>query len=398
MTMILPSAIDLRSAIDNTYYQGPTNKCVAGSTKAAAETMCDLVPAFAGLRFSADYIYARGKFWGGSGMGDTGLQPDWVSKALKQDGMSQTWNDYGDYYVHPDQATIDTAKQFGPIDLVRMPWYNDDIILSIKRSLAFGFPVIITLNLCTAFWNIPPGGSWKTMDWDANDVTRAEHAVCIVGYDDSCGRFLIENSWGSHNGDGGFYGFKYDKFIPGPQSCVTGYYRLETFPAKNQRVSGFVAGAPTLSTNEASDFFQRYKPHLTSYLNTLSGQTLIDECIRLGVSDKMLEHVKGWTRGSMAQVLPGLNFTGMHMDNPTGYWFITSGECLEFVQRNKQSAFETLANIMTVSGVVALMQTAKTLGYSDKHVEYLAGWERGQIRDNAPAFGIPMTDIILDLL
>jgi len=339
----------------------------------------------------------KGKFWGGMGMGDTGLQPDWVAKALKQDGLSQTWNDYGDFWTHPDQTTIDTAKQFGPIELVRMPWYNNDIILSIKRSLAFGFPVIIVLNLCTAFWNIPPG-NWRTMDWDANDLTRGEHAVCIVGYDDACGRFLIENSWGSHNGDGGFYGFPYDKFLPGPQSCVTNYWRLETFPAKAVKVPGFVAGSPTLLANEASDFYVRYRPQLQARLNNFSGQGLINECVRLGISDKMLEALKGWARLSLVQNNPGLDFSAMHFDSPTGYTFITSTECLEFVSRNKQAAFEHFESVLTPLGVVAMMQEAKLLGYSDKHIEYLANWERGLIQQNAAMFGVSLSDIILDLL
>lgn len=396
MTMIIPSEIDLRSNIDNVYYQGPTNKCCPFSCKGAIETAFDRSPTHQGVRVSADYIYARGKFWAGYS-GDTGLHPEKASLALARDGVSLNWNDYQDLYTQPDQATIDLAKQVTPIDMVRMPWYNDDIILSIKRSLAFGFPVIIVLNLCVNFYNIYPG-SWKTMDWDANQPTNGEHAVVIVGYDDACGRFLIENSWGAHNGDGGFYGFKYDKFLPGPQCCVTQYWRMENLPVKPQRVPGFTAGTPTLSTGEASEFYERFKPHMTSYLNTLIGQNLIDECIRFGVSDKMLESIKGWARGSMATNLPGVNFTGMHYDSPTGYWFITSQECLEFVQRNKTAAYTMFENVLVPQGVVEMMGMAKALGYSDKHIEYLANWERGQIRDNAHLFGLSLSDIILDLL
>lgn len=396
MTMILPSAIDLRSTIDQVYYQGASNKCCPFSCKGAIEAMFDRSPTHSGVRVSADYIYARGKFWAGYS-GDTGLHPEKAARALKQDGVSLDWNDFQDFYTQPPQSVIDAARLVTPIDLVPMPWYNDDTILSIKRSLAFGFPVVIVLNLCVNFYNIYPG-SWKTMDWNANQATNGEHAVVIVGYDDAAGRFLIENSWGTHNGDGGFYGFPYDKFLGGPQWCVTQYWRFENLPVKPVRVPGFIAGVPELNASEASDFFVRYRPHLQGYLNTLGGQTLISECIRLGVSDKMLETLKGWGRGSMAVNLPGVDFTGMFYDNPQGYSFLTSAECLGFIQRNKPAALEALAGIANSQGLVALFQVAKSFGYSDKHVEYLAGWERGQVRDNAPLFGIPLTDIILDLL
>jgi len=37
-----------------------------------------------------------------------------------------------------------------------------------------------------------------------------DHAVAIVGFDDARGVWIIKNSWGTDEGDGGFYLVSYD--------------------------------------------------------------------------------------------------------------------------------------------------------------------------------------------
>jgi C1A family cysteine protease len=82
----------------------------------------------------------------------------------------------------------------------------------IKSSLAQGTPVLLTIQVHSGFEKL--SGPWKQHAWDwitsEKNPSKGYHAVLIVGYDDTAQRLLVENSWGPHWADGGFFGIPYD--------------------------------------------------------------------------------------------------------------------------------------------------------------------------------------------
>lgn len=85
---------------------------------------------------------------------------------------------------------------------------------NIKTLLNKGLPILIGANLTDAFmqgrrgyvWN---GGAGKTNGQHAN------HAMVIMGYDDSKRAFKLQNSWGTNWGDDGYGWISYDHVSSG---------------------------------------------------------------------------------------------------------------------------------------------------------------------------------------
>jgi uncharacterized protein YvpB len=65
-------------------------------------------------------------------------------------------------------------------------------VAQLKKELRSGNPLVVYV---TAGWKEAKWGSW---DW--GDAVTNNHAVCLVGYDDSTGEYLI-NDCGTHNGE-----------------------------------------------------------------------------------------------------------------------------------------------------------------------------------------------------
>jgi hypothetical protein len=64
-------------------------------------------------------------------------------------------------------------------------------------------PITADFDVHTDFdsWN-PSKGVYK---WDGKSPIRGRHVVLIVGYDDTRGCWIVKNSWGTYEGDHGYY-------------------------------------------------------------------------------------------------------------------------------------------------------------------------------------------------
>lgn len=90
------------------------------------------------------------------------------------------------------------------------------IVHDIKSSLNEGIPVVFSCALGQQWYSLT--GPWQghiytvPRENDSVNPIVGGHAMMVIGYDDACQRMLIENSWGSEWGDGGFGGMPYDAF------------------------------------------------------------------------------------------------------------------------------------------------------------------------------------------
>jgi hypothetical protein len=90
---------------------------------------------------------------------------------------------------------------------------KDKTISNIKHAVCQGRPVCIGMNVTQSFnENGRTIKDWKKFDWDPSKNSLGGHAVVIIGFDDAVQRFLVQNSWGSEWGDGGFFGIPYSYF------------------------------------------------------------------------------------------------------------------------------------------------------------------------------------------
>ena len=93
-----------------------------------------------------------------------------------------------------------------------------DVVNDVKVALASGYPVVFGTPLLSGFFDVkgklnthlaqynPPLITFNEADYVGN------HAMCIIGYDDAGGYFIVENSWGPTYADGGFVAISYESF------------------------------------------------------------------------------------------------------------------------------------------------------------------------------------------
>jgi hypothetical protein len=188
---------------------------------------------------------------------------------------------------------------------------SDTSYKELKHLLAMGCPVILELKLTPDIDRLSDKKNWRTHSISTDtSSSRGQHYVVIVGFDDTAQRWLAENSWGPDWGDGGFFGIPYQSL----QSLTESLQHFNVLPINYVPVEGYMTQA-ALMTVEKTAFFERSKAQLTKTLMDAYGsggaQDMIDACVRWGVSDKHLEELAGWQRGTVRQ---------FKQDNPAFKW------------------------------------------------------------------------------
>ena len=79
-----------------------------------------------------------------------------------------------------------------------------------KSCLASGFPFIFGFSVYESFESESVAKTGKASLPKKGEKMVGGHAVMAVGYDDSQGRFIVRNSWGSTWGKVGYFTLPYD--------------------------------------------------------------------------------------------------------------------------------------------------------------------------------------------
>jgi len=87
---------------------------------------------------------------------------------------------------------------------------KDDKIDRILSALNEGLTVGIAMSVTRSIFGLT--GPWRTHQYKlgTEDSYVGGHYMEIIGYDESCKLFLVQNSWGPKWADGGFCGLPYD--------------------------------------------------------------------------------------------------------------------------------------------------------------------------------------------
>lgn len=90
-------------------------------------------------------------------------------------------------------------------------------IARVKKSLAEGNPVVISMICPASFDKVGSNGLWmptESPDASTDGRQHGRHALCVIGYDNHKfgGAFEIQNSWGTEHGNGGYVWIPYADF------------------------------------------------------------------------------------------------------------------------------------------------------------------------------------------
>ena len=167
-----------------------------------------------------------------------GAQPGGMPFALESGVCLESSMPYLDYDYEPSTEAIAEAKTLIPPGSVGFIGCAD--LHEVKVALNEGSPVMLVLRATNGLVNLR--GDWREHTWDYTEQMFGMHCVLAIGYDDAAGRLLVENSWGSGWGDGGFFGIPYDALGP----SVVDHYRFTKLPVPLVPVPGYeAAGIPS---------------------------------------------------------------------------------------------------------------------------------------------------------
>lgn len=296
--MTFPAAVDLRSEYDRVYSQGSDCSCGPHALTAALDCMFERATGKE-HRFDKAHLWKWAKFYAGA-LTEANVGTDVASllKALNANGVM-----LGDQIVTGFTA-VQTRTTMPGVD-------------HFKHLLASGVPLVYAMRMPLNLTAL--GNNWRTHELVLDTSGRQDtlHFVCVVGYDDAAQRFCLENSWGSTFGDGGWFGVPYSQMAD-PNMWV-GLAHVDIAPVLNKPVEGYKVTA-YMTAADSSAFVDRAKePLLNHLMGAFSGgvQSLIDECVKWGVSDKHLETIAGWERGAVRAFRadnPGLVWDGFVWD------------------------------------------------------------------------------------
>jgi len=287
-------SVDLRSNMEQVYNQGADPACGPFAVANALDCVWERATGKQ-TRFDPYHLWDWSRWHRGLAGVSTGSTFDSLERATRLNGM---------------KLGNDVLMGFR---LIRTR-VNDRSYTEVKHLLAMGMPVVMEIKVTPDVDNL--SGPWRTHQIGTDtSVTRGQHYVSIVGYDDDAGRFLVENSWGPGWGDGGFFGIPYERMPLLTESLQ----HFNQTPIEPKKMEGYTVPAFMLTADKAA-FVDRSKDALLNHLMTaFSGgtQSLIDECIKWGVSDKHLETLAGWERGAVRGFKadnPGLKWDGFTWD------------------------------------------------------------------------------------
>ena len=210
----LPVATSLKLFTPEPGNQGPYGTCAGWSTGYAARTILEALKNNWNKKttdsntFSPSFIYNQIRNSKGCNGGT-----DLISAldVLREQGEMK-FTDFG-YECDREVTSLDKVKAFQ----YRIIEYRDitpkgaNKILTVKKSLAEGRPVVVAMDIPFSFNNAKE--LWIPLENDYKNWSRG-HAITAIGYDDDKfgGAFEIMNSWGTRWGKNGFTWIKYNDF------------------------------------------------------------------------------------------------------------------------------------------------------------------------------------------
>jgi Papain family cysteine protease/IPT/TIG domain len=249
---VLPASVDLTSGTVTPGDQGPIGSCVAWSEGYTLAGYYANAQRRTGAPFAPMYLYSQVHVTNTASGGGATTTSAW--NVLSTQGIAEravySQGDY-DFRTLPTPAQVANAAghRMAPARYLFVGANQGGAgITAIKAALASGNPVEIGIPVYSAFMSLDPGRPVMTLSMATGSVLGG-HAIAAVGYNAT--GLVIENSWGSAWGAGGYATLGWDfvaKYV-GEASVTTGFASAPVYPVVNGVSAGGVsaAGGETLT-------------------------------------------------------------------------------------------------------------------------------------------------------
>ena len=210
----LPSSVDMREDVYEIENQGSIGSCVANGVASSCELIANRNDK--PIDLSRLFLYNATKVYENR-LGEEGLYTrDAYHVAYKQ-GMPT--EEYYPYDISKDDIAP-SEEDYREAFNNRIDRYENVVqwntigsvkkVNTIKSALHEGMPVGFAMMITPSLIDLK--GSWKEHKYkgvDRDNTGLGGHYMLIVGYDNKEGKFLVQNSWGTSWGDGGYCGLPY---------------------------------------------------------------------------------------------------------------------------------------------------------------------------------------------
>lgn len=210
----VPPMVDLRSLCPAVYDQGALGSCTANAAAAAVE-VARRKQGKEPYPPSRLFIYRHSRVLIGTVNYDSGAYIRDAIKTLADKGgpLEANWPyDISKFTVNPPNTVWGDAARHLTLQYSRI--YQTLTLM--QGRLATGLPFVIGFTVYDSFFSAPNGDVPLPQK---SESVRGGHAVLIVGYDTSIGKWIFRNSWGAGWGNGGYGTFPFSYLLdPGLSS------------------------------------------------------------------------------------------------------------------------------------------------------------------------------------
>ena len=204
----LPKSVNLRSQCPPVYDQGQLGSCTANAIGAAVQferMKQGLKPAFNPSRL---FIYYNERVMEHTVSSDSGAQiRDGIKSVGQQGDCPETEWPYeiNDFTVRPPKKCYTDALKYKTVSYQRVT----QSLNQMKGCLVSGYPFVFGFTVYESFESQAVADSGIMPMPKPSERSIGGHAVMAVGYDDTKGRFIVRNSWGTGWGKGGYFEMPY---------------------------------------------------------------------------------------------------------------------------------------------------------------------------------------------
>ena len=216
----LPSSVDLRADVFEVEHQGSIGSCVANGVASSCELLANRnnKP----IDLSRMFLYNATKAYEGR-LGEEGLftrdayhiaykygipTEEYYPYDLSKDDIDPPLDAYNEAFANRVNR-YETLSGTQP-KVNRYGEEADLLINKIKAALHEGLPVGMACQVMSDLSDLV--GPWQLHSYPRDFIGSkgiGGHFMLIVGYDDQFKRFIVQNSWGTGYGDGGYCGLPY---------------------------------------------------------------------------------------------------------------------------------------------------------------------------------------------
>ena len=202
----LPASVDLRANCSAIEDQGNLGSCTGNAIAGIVEYLCRRAKKTTDV--SRLFIYYEERVLEGTVNYDNGAYIRDGIKVVNKKGVptEALWPyNVNRFAVRPTQTAYVNALTRKAVGYQKCANFA-----AVKAALAQGYPVVIGFDVYESFESDAVAATGQMTYPNKNtEQLLGGHAVALVGYNDSTGKFIARNSWGTGWGDSGYFYMPY---------------------------------------------------------------------------------------------------------------------------------------------------------------------------------------------